>query len=139
MLFPSLGDLLNPGIKPTSPAVQVDSLPLSHLGSPNTYYYILCINDDAVIENRKTFPFSHFTVCVSCLAGNLHPSRCPYLSSFVESDRGECGPAEGVGGSAWGLVKHWGQPPGFHSRRLPPNGGRHCPRSWEKRISPKYL
>ena len=32
--FPSPGDLPNPGIKPRSPASQVDSLPLGHLGSP---------------------------------------------------------------------------------------------------------
>ena len=35
--FPSLGDLPNPGIKhvsPVSPALQADSLPLSHWGSP---------------------------------------------------------------------------------------------------------
>ena len=32
--FPSPGDLPNPGIKPMSPALQVDSLPLSHQGSP---------------------------------------------------------------------------------------------------------
>ena len=31
--FPSLGDLLDAGIKPMSPAWQTDSLPLSHLGS----------------------------------------------------------------------------------------------------------
>ena len=31
---PPPGDLPNPGIKPRSPALQVDSLPLSHLGSP---------------------------------------------------------------------------------------------------------
>ncbi|KAB0375064.1 hypothetical protein FD755_013556 [Muntiacus reevesi] len=31
--FPSPGDLLNPGIKPWPPALQADSLPLSHLGS----------------------------------------------------------------------------------------------------------
>ena len=31
--FPSPGDLPDPGIEPTSPAWQVDSLPLSHLGS----------------------------------------------------------------------------------------------------------
>ena len=35
--FPSPGDLPNPGIKPTSPAWQVDSLPLSQLGSLNSY------------------------------------------------------------------------------------------------------
>ena len=32
--FPSPGDLPDPGIEPTSPAWLVDSLPLSHLGSP---------------------------------------------------------------------------------------------------------
>ena len=37
LLFPSLGNLSDPGIEPTSPvspAFQVDSLPLSHQGSP---------------------------------------------------------------------------------------------------------
>ena len=32
--FPSPGDLPDPGIEPRSPALQADSLPLSHLGSP---------------------------------------------------------------------------------------------------------
>ena len=32
--FPSPGDLLDPGIEPWSPALQADSLPLSHLESP---------------------------------------------------------------------------------------------------------
>ena len=32
--FLSLGDLSDPGMKPVSPAPQVDSLPLSHQGSP---------------------------------------------------------------------------------------------------------
>ena len=32
--FPSPGDLPKPGIKPRSPALQADSLPLSHWGSP---------------------------------------------------------------------------------------------------------
>ena len=32
--FPFPGNLPDPGIKPTSPALQVNSLPLSHLGSP---------------------------------------------------------------------------------------------------------
>ena len=35
--FPSPGDLPNPGIKPTSPAWQVDSLPLSQIGNLNSY------------------------------------------------------------------------------------------------------
>ena len=33
-LFPSSGDLLNPGIKPRSPALQVDSLPAEPQGKP---------------------------------------------------------------------------------------------------------
>ena len=33
--FPSLGDLPHPGIEPASPALQADSLPLSHQGSPS--------------------------------------------------------------------------------------------------------
>ena len=32
--FPSPGDLPSPGIEPGSPALQADSLPLSHQGSP---------------------------------------------------------------------------------------------------------
>ena len=36
--FPSPGDLPDPGIEPASPALQVDSLPLSHQGSPFGMY-----------------------------------------------------------------------------------------------------
>ena len=32
--FPSPGDLPDPGVEPVSPALQADSLPLSHQGSP---------------------------------------------------------------------------------------------------------
>ena len=35
LLFPSPGDLPSPGREPSSCALLVDSLPLSHLGSPN--------------------------------------------------------------------------------------------------------
>ena len=34
LLFPSPGHLPNPGIEPSSPVLQVDSLPLSHMQSP---------------------------------------------------------------------------------------------------------
>ena len=39
--FPTIGDLLNPGFEPTSPALQVDSLPLHHLGSPKVTIYTM--------------------------------------------------------------------------------------------------
>ena len=35
--FPSPGDLPDPGTEPASPALQADSLPLSHLGSQEGY------------------------------------------------------------------------------------------------------
>jgi len=34
LLFPPPGDLPDPGIKPRSPVLKADSLPLSHQGSP---------------------------------------------------------------------------------------------------------
>ena len=37
--FPSPGNLPDSGIKPRSPALQADSLPLSHLASPYKYIY----------------------------------------------------------------------------------------------------
>ena len=37
LLCPPPGDLPDPGIKPRSPALQADSLPLSHRGSPYMY------------------------------------------------------------------------------------------------------
>ena len=36
--FPSAGDLPDSGVKPTSPTLQADSLPLSHQGSPVPLY-----------------------------------------------------------------------------------------------------
>ena len=41
--FPSSGDLPNPGIKPESPALQVNFLLLSHEGSLYIYIYITII------------------------------------------------------------------------------------------------
>ena len=38
LLFPSLRDLPNPGIKPASPALQADSSPLSHQESLYFFY-----------------------------------------------------------------------------------------------------
>ena len=37
--FPPPRDLPDPGIEPTSPALQEDSLPLSHLGGPKEVFY----------------------------------------------------------------------------------------------------
>ena len=37
--FPSAGDLPDPEVKPTSPALQTDSLPLSYQGTPGMCFY----------------------------------------------------------------------------------------------------
>ena len=46
--FPSPGDLPDPGIKPTSPAL-TGSLPLSHLGDPQSIHFTnrCCLSDGA--------------------------------------------------------------------------------------------
>ena len=48
--FPSSGDLPNPGMEPVSPALQADSLPLSHQGS--TMLFNLRVNWDEK-QNKK--------------------------------------------------------------------------------------
>ena len=45
--FPTLGDLPDPGIKLESLALQVDSLPLSHQGSP---YAIVSLQDSLMAQ-----------------------------------------------------------------------------------------
>ena len=52
MPFPPPGDLPNPGTEPTSPALQEDFLPLSHLGSPKLYSAICQLNLNKT-ENTK--------------------------------------------------------------------------------------
>ena len=41
--FPPPGDLPDPGIEPMSPAWQVDTLPLSHMGSPSHHSPAQCL------------------------------------------------------------------------------------------------
>ena len=40
-LFPSPGDLLNPGFESRSPALQVDSLPAELKGKPEDYHKVI--------------------------------------------------------------------------------------------------
>ena len=49
--FPSPGDLPNSGIEPASPAWQVDSVLLSHLGSPATS--LLCLKNGFKVWRQK--------------------------------------------------------------------------------------
>jgi len=52
--FPSPGDLPNSGIELWSPALQADSLSLSHQGSPNIYIYIYIYTHT---HTKKFHPF----------------------------------------------------------------------------------
>ena len=51
---PSSGDLPNPGIKPRSPALQADSLPSSHQGSPKGCGLNQDLNPGSLIPEAKT-------------------------------------------------------------------------------------
>ena len=48
---PTPGDLLNPRITPRSPALQADSLPLSHQGSPTFILPALCCRKIILLYN----------------------------------------------------------------------------------------
>ena len=66
--FPSSGDLSSPGIKPVSPALQADSLLLSHLRSPR-----LCsVSGQNMVTWRALWNFKNpkFETFV-CKAGSL--------------------------------------------------------------------
>ena len=60
--FPSPGDLANPGTEPTSPALQADSLPPSHLQRPT-------IGEKALIDPEDG------TLCVCCPYGYCSDPR----------------------------------------------------------------
>ena len=49
--FLSPGDLSNPGIYPMSPALQADSLPLSHQGSPITLRRLNVYKTSKTLQN----------------------------------------------------------------------------------------
>ena len=63
LLFPSLGDLPDPGIKPGSPAVpawQMDSLPLSHQGCPSELRWMPNYCNLIIYSFSSFFLFSWF-------------------------------------------------------------------------------
>ena len=63
--FPSLGNLPNPGIKPMSPALQVDSLSLSHWGRSGFFGFFFHSSCSAVLF-PLIFYISHEYMWVYC-------------------------------------------------------------------------
>ena len=71
--FPSPGDLPNPGIKPTSPALQADSLLLSHQGIPlnsslvNSYTRLVIDWALQIQMGMPVFSFEKLDYYICCL------------------------------------------------------------------------
>ena len=53
LLFASPGHLPDPGIKPTSPALQADSLPLSHQGNPFWHLSVQLLSHVRLLSDMK--------------------------------------------------------------------------------------
>ena len=86
MPFPSLGDLPDPVIKPTSPVLQVDSLPLSHQGSPfPVYNFLLIFHNPQLPKAFKDCIFLSILQDVGCVFKALHGT---ILVFFTKSNFG---------------------------------------------------
>ena len=70
--FPPSGGFPNPGIEPTSPALQADSLPLSHLGEPLSLTYTL---QTFQMHTRVSFYKPHSLFCVDYQTVDLLVSK----------------------------------------------------------------
>ena len=76
LTFPSLRDLSYPGIKPKSLALQADSLPLSHQGSPlcfSGYMQSCCCWSVA----SRLFGLQHIRPPCPSPSHGVYPSYCP--------------------------------------------------------------
>ena len=59
LMFPSPGDIPNPGIKPTSPAWQANSLPLSHWETPNKSFSSVQFSRSVVSDSLRPHELQH--------------------------------------------------------------------------------
>ena len=73
--FPPPGDLLHQVIKPMSPAWQVDSLPLSHQGSPNLQY-IHQMKHNSQLLSCAFFSLNQHTLLLLQLSHFTHVRLC---------------------------------------------------------------
>ena len=83
--FPTPGDLLHPGMEPGSPALQADSLPLSHLGSP-FFFHRDRILEWAALRSQET---GWFLALQNTFMGftNTHTFKILSICTFVS---GKC-------------------------------------------------
>ena len=79
LLFPSPGDLPDPGIKPGSPALQADSLPLSHQGSPQKVYAEQNVVSAPSVKGKGDTPPSNHNIINNIEGrGNLGYDHCSF-------------------------------------------------------------
>ena len=78
--FPSPGDLPNPGIKLRSPALQANSLPVSHQGSPLPPYIRTSLKSDVQVCSQHSEMIAVTTVIVLLLRLLLIVDRYPFFS-----------------------------------------------------------
>ena len=71
--FPSPGDLLNPGIEPVSPALQMDSLYMSHRGSLRILYLYMCVH-------THTHIYIHIHVHIY-----IHTHICTHICTHIHT------------------------------------------------------
>ena len=82
--FPSPGNLPDPGMEPASPALQADSLPLSHWGSPQIILFFSCSHKG--ILNFSVLSHEHNTpVCLHLTCG-IHSDWCVSICYIYVSD-----------------------------------------------------
>ena len=105
-LFPSLGDLPNPGIKPRSPALQANSLPVEPQGKPV---------GNQVMGNKKGCVMFLFWLCLASFLylGNI------FVFFFFEPKRGCRRRSAGTGQSRRHPQRRWkgGSPLGRRKTR----------------------
>ena len=99
--MPSPGDLPDPGIKPRSPALQADSLPLSHQGSPEEAFS----NLQTSLRLPGPSLFCHQSASQSCSRTDPLIFLCFFLGSLShrrkeKPDHSHQGPAGAGTGSA---------------------------------------
>ena len=87
---PSSGNLPNPGIKPRPPALQADSFPLSHLGSPTiTKYQRAKSNRNLFLPVLEAGSLRIWLQWIQCLVSTHFPikSSLPTITSHDQRNK----------------------------------------------------